>query len=310
MNKVSVRIKWQVLRTRLYLEHLEWKNFRTAAVIFSLFTVSLAVCYILLGSEDIWVALMAAGGNALHFCELERIDALVKQPANTWSNLAYIPIGLAIISLGFADLKKGMARRNCENFLVRYPVLSIVFGFSTIYIGLGSFLYHASLTSFFQKQDQMGMYALLLTILAFNAYRVFPTIRLFGKIHSFHVIGLILAGAFFVAIFSSWQTLNINTVFPVLVALVFVSHIYYEFFLKKSVTFSKYMTGGFACLSLGFVIWMLDRSHILCSPESWLQGHAVWHVLTAVSALFVYMYFRTDTSHVSEKLMSNSDNAY
>ncbi|HRN93681.1 MAG: ceramidase [Chitinophagales bacterium] len=302
MNKLSIKLKWQVLRTRLYLEKIYWKNFRTAAVLLILLVGSLLACYNLWGAENIWYALAAANGNALHFCELNRIDALIKQPSNTWSNLAYIPVGLAIVSLGFADLRQGMERRKCENFLVRYPIFSIIFGFSTLYVGLGSFLYHASLTSYFQKHDQMGMYALVLTILAFSVYRIFPTIKLFGKWRSFHSIGLVLAGIFFVYIFAEWSKININTLFPILIISVFALHIYYEIFIKKSVAFSKYMLGGFACLAMGYIIWMLDRSHVVCSPESWFQGHAVWHILTAASALLVYMYYRTDTAPVPEKL--------
>ena len=302
MSKISIRVKWQVLRTRLYLEHLKWRNFLASGIIFILLVAALITCYTILGAENIWITLAAASGNALHFCELNRVDALIKQPANTWSNLAYIPVGLVIISLGFADLKQGMERRKSDNFLVRYPILSIVFGFCTLYVGIGSFLYHASLTSVFQKHDQMGMYALVLTILVFSLYRIFPTIKLFGKWKSFHVTGLIVAAIFFVLIYTVWATLNINTVFPIMILLVLASHLYYEVFIKKSAAFSNYMIGGFVCLASGFTIWMLDRSHIICSPESWLQGHAIWHILTASSALFMYMYYRTDTAPVSEKL--------
>lgn len=39
-----------------------------------------------------------------------------------------------------------------------------------------------------------------------------------------------------------------------------------------------------ACLAIGGVVYSLSRTGgALCDPESWLQGHGVWHVLTAAA---------------------------
>jgi hypothetical protein len=44
-------------------------------------------------------------------------------------------------------------------------------------------------------------------------------------------------------------------------------------------------------LAAGFVIWSLDITRTVCAPTSWLQGHAVWQVATAVSAWLVFLYY-------------------
>lgn len=302
MGNFSIKIKWQVLRTRLYLEHLRWRNFVFPTLLFVCFVSFLVGIYVVWGSENIWTSLAAAGGNALHFCELNRVDELVRQPANTWSNLAFVAVGLVVMAIGFADLKQGMERRKSPNFLVRYPIFSILYGLSAVYVGVGSLLYHASLTAFFQKHDQMGMYALIFMILAFSFNRIFPAIKLWGSWRSFHLFNI--AGAFFsfLMVFGLWQYFNINIFFPIAIGVVLISHLYYEFFMKKSVAFTKYILIALLSFATGFAIWMLDRSHIVCSPESWFQGHAVWHLLSAMSALLIYMYYRTDTVPVSEKL--------
>lgn len=303
MSSFSIKMKWQVLRTRLYLEHLQCRNFVLPALLFVFLVSFLVSAYAIWGSQNIWMSLTVAGGNALHFCELNRVDELIRQPANTWSNLGFVAVGLLVIAVGFADLKQGMARRKSHNFLVRYPIFSILFGLSAIYVGLGSLLYHASLTEFFQKHDQMGMYALVFVILAFSLNRIFPAIKLFGNWRSFHLFNLAGAAVSFLAVFVVWQFLNINTFFPIALGLVLITHLYYEFFVKKSTAFTKYILIALLSFAVGFTIWMLDRSHIVCSPESWFQGHAVWHLLSALSALLIYMYYRTDTAPVSEKLL-------
>ena len=46
-------------------------------------------------------------------------------------------------------------------------------------------------------------------------------------------------------------------------------------------------------------VWILDRQRVVCEPDSLLQGHAVWHILTAVSIFFVYLYYRSGSLDVA-----------
>lgn len=47
---------------------------------------------------------------------------------------------------------------------------------------------------------------------------------------------------------------------------------------------------GALCLILGTVCWVLDTKKIWCDPTSPLQGHALWHALTAVTLYSVFLY--------------------
>jgi hypothetical protein len=43
-----------------------------------------------------------------------------------------------------------------------------------------------------------------------------------------------------------------------------------------------------------FAVWLGSRNGgILCQKESWLQGHAVWHLGCAVSTVLLYLYMRS-----------------
>ena len=52
---------------------------------------------------------------------------------------------------------------------------------------------------------------------------------------------------------------------------------------------------GVSTYVVAFLIWLNQWSVFLCHPDSWLQPHAVWHVLAAVSTWFFFLFFRTET---------------
>ena len=75
-----------------------------------------------------WDALEPA---AMHFCERE-LCGWITQPANTWSNLAYIIVGAWLIRLAFREGHRPLA----------------AIGLIEILIGIGSFFFHMSSTHF------------------------------------------------------------------------------------------------------------------------------------------------------------------
>ena len=46
-----------------------------------------------------------------------------------------------------------------------------------------------------------------------------------------------------------------------------------------------------AIMGVAFVIWILDFTRTLCSPYSWMQGHAAWHVLGAAASWYLFRYY-------------------
>jgi hypothetical protein len=292
-------LKWQLLKTRLYLEHLRAKQFFLPAFIFVLATLGLMFYYSLHKFNDIWELWNPATGNAFHFCESNRMDQLIRQPSNTWSNLGYLVVGLFALTLGVQDFKK-TGRKQSDNFLVRYPIFSIMFGLSAIYLFVGSFLYHASLTSYFQKLDQTGLYSVVVVFITFNLYKIFPLIRVKEEWRSSHALMVAIAVGLNYLIFVKLWAININVLFPTLVLLVFLTSIYYMLFVNRDHYFTNYLWAAYSILLLAGIIWILDRTNMVCSPDSIFQGHALWHLLTAASIFFIYLYYRSGTVPLTE----------
>ena len=57
---------------------------------------------------------------------------------------------------------------------------------------------------------------------------------------------------------------------------------------------NAYAYGAFAAILTAFAIWNVTKTW-LCDPHSLLQGHAVWHLLCAVSAYLLYRYYASAT---------------
>ncbi len=241
-----------------------------------------------------WTGWRAALGNTTHFCELNRLEQLVLQPSNTWSNFGYLIVGLILISVGIKD-HFFTERSKLKNLMARKPGFTILLGAALLYLFIGSFLYHASLTFFFQRIDVNGIYAIVMALFAYNLYKLFPSFKFRNKEVSTHGIFIGLA-IFITFIFLTvlWRV-NVNIMFPSLIGAFLIINILNIKKSKKHNNLFRYLQTSIFCMGLASFIWILDLRHIFCNPTSVLQGHALWHLLTALSVFFLYFYYRGET---------------
>lgn len=286
-----------MLRQRLHAEHIRLRAFYLPLVIFCLTLLTAIHAFHMYRYSGWWLGYEAAGGNALLFCERNHMNEIIRQPANTWSNFGYLAVGLLALTFAIHDYRNS-TRRNSGNFLVRYPMFSLLYGLSCLYLFAGSFLYHASLTGYFQRLDQSGMISVVVMILAMNAYKILPYMKrekAWRHLHTATLLSAILVNAL---IFNFLLKVNINLLFPVLVTLVAGSALFYVLHIRNRSFFLNYMYVAFLLMFLAGAIWMMDRTHTLCNPGSVLQGHALWHLLTACSLFFIYLYYRSGSTPI------------
>ncbi len=55
---------------------------------------------------------------------------------------------------------------------------------------------------------------------------------------------------------------------------------------------SKYLHMAMGILALAFFFAAMDGSDIFCRPQSWLQGHAIWHLLTALALPYLERHYK------------------
>jgi len=307
---VSNKLKWKYLRYVVYLQNHQLKSYILPLIIFCTITISLIFVYEIFQYASLWTEWKSAQYNALTFCEHNRFCEAIVQPANTWSNLGFLMVGLMCLFIGINDFK--VRNPDTDNLLARYPMFSILLGVSCIYLFIGSFFYHASLTYFFQKLDITGMYAVALSLIAYNMFRFFPTrYRKKKNLHrSSHHLIITLGILFNVVFFAGLWKVNVNYLFPAVILILMFVNILYNLSRDHISKIYKYLFRlSMIALFLSAALWILDREDIWCIPTSIWQGHALWHILNALSIFLLYLCYRTETFNLSS-IYKNKEQVY
>jgi hypothetical protein len=223
------------------------------------------------------------------FCEGFRAGGIV-QPLSSYSNLFYILAGLLI--LGSHGLPAQKARNNRMNRRRGYIT---GYGWAVVAIGVTSLFFHVSLTQIGHWLDYMGMYAfagfaLLYSLARFRRWNDRTFVILYALLlaalgalwfaapdYRRPMLGGLILGVIVVEAIVHWtrRPMRIPTSQPV-------------------GTRTRYFLASLACFLAAYAVNMADESGALCVPASLWQWHAVWHFLTAVSTVLLYVYYRSE----------------
>lgn len=212
----------------------------------------------------------------IQHCE-ENLCAWVAAPADSWSNLAYLAMGVYLIRRA----PPGPAR---------------IFGPLALFVGMSSFLFHASFTAAFQALDYAAMFALFLSMLALNAWRA-------GLLGERALARSVWSGTGLCLLLFALLRKAGLPVQPMILALA-AAVLFSEYWLWRRERAPSYawLGGAVALAACGFALWLGDYTRLLCNPGDHLwQGHAAWHLLTAlgIGALArYYAQFMTPTDSV------------
>jgi hypothetical protein len=235
------------------------------------------------------------GAPTIKFAE-DNVCGYIAQPANTWSNVAFLMTALLIA----VELKRAKNK-------------TVLWGFVPVYLFMGftSGFYHASATFVGQFFDfgSIYLFAAFIVFLAIDRLKIFETKKLLWALSGVTILMFVLL--WFVPILRIW-----------LFAVKIVVFLWVELGLAKSKkpTFGRprlsegsgqsittpkttssplergtfgylYYALGIFLLAWGF--WWLDYLYIWKDEATmhFINGHAIWHVLSAVSLYFVYRFY-------------------
>ena len=268
--------------------------------VFIILTLALVVAAEVLDDASIWNGLtLAADATNKQYAERVYLDRIIRTSANTWSNLAYVFVGMYFIALGILDHR---VIKKAKNFVMRQPSLSILYGAAAIFLGFGSFFFHGSLTRIGQQFDVAGMYAILLAMVAIAASRMLTKISFLqtnsaerGITYIWFVLALI--GSAFGFIYK-WELSS----FKVLTQLAGVVAVFTipDLFIRRYTTYRWAIVFALASFGIAYYIRDLDIKDHFSGPDSIFQGHAVWHFLTAAGFVFMYLYYRSEKAVASD----------
>jgi len=206
------------------------------------------------------------------WCE-EELCGWIVNPAGTWSNLAYVVFGLWMWHA---------ARRSRDERLA-------LFGPASIIVGVFSFTYHASYTYFLQFFDFVGMFVFCFVAVTRNAVRLHWIDE--SRQWRFFAVGVVS--------FSLLVPLMSETAIPIqtLVGLLIFGILAQEFAIWRRDRGSgappyRFYALALALLTLAALASLADVTRTWCDPGNhWLQGHAVWHVLSAASLCALFCFY-------------------
>jgi hypothetical protein len=241
---------------------------------------------VVIGLVEYWFG--TPRGDTMWFCERVR-PGFVKQPANTWSNFGFIIAGVYIGWLSYRN------RFTAENLMTATFFFPVLFACIVVFLGPGSIAMHGSNGPWGGFLDLLSMFMISSFVFCYALNRLFR-----------------LPDTVFVALFlvsvvaSSWINLQpfngaspyltiSEYIFALQLVLSFPAELYIRF---AGRTGSAVVRGMASVLTMctAFLIWNLSRTteSWFCDPDSLIQGHAIWHILNALAAYFLFMYYVTE----------------
>jgi hypothetical protein len=226
------------------------------------------------------------------FCEAFR-GGWVRQPANTWSNLGFVAVGLAIA------LQPGRMRGRMRveraaappaNPMTTGSFIPGLYATVVALLGPGSMALHASMTAEGGRWDVLSMYVWVSFCIAYGAMRAVG----FGR-GVFAALYAVLVAALAANLWGSFR-LNSDVLFGVLIGSFAVAEGVVWWRRRELHQERRWLLAAGASFGLAFAIWLPSRrlDGALCDPDSLVQGHAAWHLLSALSTLFIYLYYRSE----------------
>ena len=209
------------------------------------------------------------------FCEAVS-SGLVRQPANAWSSLAFVAVALwALIRLRRVGRSRSPLGR----------AEAVLFVASLALVGLGSVFYHASLTFAGQVVDVSGIYLVATFVLL---HRLAPRWNL-APVTS--ALAFLLVNAALMA-----AQVTTPSIRRLAVALLLAAALVVEW--KATEGARAWLARGAGLITLAGLIWGLDRFHIACVEGLAFQGHALWHILAALSAACLFRSYEEEAGRL------------
>ncbi|HNT86287.1 MAG TPA: ceramidase domain-containing protein [Candidatus Hydrogenedentes bacterium] len=257
------------------------------------FTFLLVVLYLIYRDTDVWLILSDTPLRKEHAFNEAVYGGIYRQRSNTLSNLAYVLVGLYVIAYAWWDYRR--PTKETDPYAVRHPALMGLFGLTCIELGIGSGLMHAAMTPWGHKLDVLGMIATVSALFALHWARWIPSIAVGVRRWPTWPVAGFLAVTVSIFLARNMKMFGVagNTAYAGLIGVVGTSMALEHFFGRTSRQY-RWAVLSFVSLALAFYIWNLDRAGQFSSPESWFQGHAIWHLLTAVTLGSAAIFYRSE----------------
>jgi hypothetical protein len=222
--------------------------------------------------ECVWTPLRELGGLPnVKWCE-ETLCSVIAEPANTWSNLAYLIVAAWL----------WWFTRKDESRTLRFwaPV--------AFWVGITSFVYHATVSFLTQVFDFWGMYFFFGLVLLLNLLRM-------GKLGAdkvFKTLYLSIGGLTVFTVIVAKLHLPVQGIVAVMLVLILLTEFLASRASKTPVAY-RFLALSLIAVAVAFAFSASDATGARCDPKDHVfQGHAIWHVFGSISMAFAHLHYR------------------
>jgi hypothetical protein len=222
------------------------------------------------------------GAPNIKWCE-ETLCHWVSEPANTWSNLGYLIVGITLIIVAF--------KKNHNSKLHQFgPII--------FFMGAMSFFYHQS--NFYGSQilDFVGMFLFVGWALGMNLIRL-------GQLKSNHLLPFNLILCCIYSILMHWMYLNglkFQGIILISALMIVGTEILAQ---KKRRTPIGWFIAAILTLIGAFSFSIADGKRLWCDPtqHGWFsQGHALWHWVASLAMFFIYQHYSQEKLSAEDRV--------
>jgi len=212
------------------------------------------------------------------FCEAAA--GRVRQPVNTLSNLGFVVAGLAIAREAW-----------------RLPAVGTAYACLVVLLGPASMTMHATESALGGHLDMLSMYLVASFAVAYAAMRVWRRDRGFmAVVFAASLVGCEAVQAAGGEVPVVMHAGNLAFGLLLLAALLLERHLVRR---GDSAPDRRWILAAAGILLLAFAVWSTAKDGSpLCWPGSVYQGHAVWHLLGAVSAYCLFRFYASERAQL------------
>ncbi|KRW98663.1 hypothetical protein PPERSA_00251 [Pseudocohnilembus persalinus] len=251
------------------------------------------------------------------WCEKERTEYWIREPSNCIADFLFYAFCLYLIYKGFEDRENnkyqsiGQINKN-SNIIIQNPGLTFIAVILQFTHFFGTFWNHACRCHPGHRLDVVGMYSITSYpgIIWIISYFYSEKLDERGKINKKQWLQIISAWSLLICFYiwvsdywyvnPMWEVVEISIMVIISVVTLIIDNkvsnsLQYQ--LEK-----KQLGVGVLLLVIGVIAHNLDMKKIFCYPESPVQGHSIWHSVTAVAVYVVYQYQRQPMIKQSAKI--------
>jgi hypothetical protein len=238
----------------------------------------------------------------------------VKQPSCVYSDFSFVLLGLWVL---FWFSKNGPDRKPYANRMTKQVGYTLTFGLMLMFMGPGSMLFHISMNALAGLGDGVSMYLFMSYLLTYNIVRLAD-------------LGFGWFLVLWIGLFTVATVVNIGMMFDdgladqTLLIMVVLGVVAIPLLLYIAIWRSDIQSDAFGNWSLvtsilffiaAFSVWMPSQTladpgppgtpymtnglchpgwAIFSPPSPVIQGHAIWHILSAFGVFLLYYYFKRE----------------